>query len=248
MTVLKSAIVTGGTRGIGRAVSLELARRGYRVWALYARDRQAATDLESLAAESGLAIRTLKGDLSRSDDLETIAGELRSQSDSFEAIVHSAASGVHRPTPELTAKHLRWTFEINVVAAQSLINGLLPMLRPGARIVGITSAGGTRVIPYYGAVASSKGALEALFRHYAVDLAPRGIAVNLVCPGMVMTDAVDAFPDRDTRLEACLKDTPTGRLTTPEEVANLVGFLVSPAASQIIGQTLIMDGGKCLKA
>jgi enoyl-[acyl-carrier protein] reductase III len=245
----KSAIVTGGTRGIGRAISLELARQGYRVWALYARNRAAASELEAAAAAAGLEIKTVKGDLSRADDLEAVVAHLGSQSDSFDALVHCAASGVHRAAPELSAKHLRWTFEINVVAAHSLLNAMLPKLRPGSRVVGITSAGGTRVIPYYAAVASSKGALEALFRHFAVDLAPRGIAVNLVCPGMVLTDAVEAFPDREARIEACLRETPTQRLTTAEDVADLVGFLCcAPAAGQIIGQTLNVDGGKCLKA
>jgi enoyl-[acyl-carrier protein] reductase III len=162
--------------------------------------------------------------------------------------VHSAASGVHRSAAELSVKHLSWTFEINVYAIHHLLQSLLERVPEGGRIIGITSSGGTRVIPYYSAVGASKGALESLFRHYASELAPRKIAVNLVCPGLVLTDAVEAFPDKETRLDKTIQATPTGRLTTPEDVAGLVSFLCSPAAAQIIGQTLVIDGGKTLSS
>jgi enoyl-[acyl-carrier protein] reductase III len=121
-------------------------------------------------------------------------------------------------------------------------------MKPGSRIVAVTSSGGTRVIPFYTAVGSSKGALESLFRHYAAELAPQGIAVNMVCPGLVLTDAVEAFPDKDARTQKTIDATPSGRLTTPEDVAGVVNFLMSPAASQIIGQTLVIDGGKTLSS
>ena len=102
------------------------------------------------------------------------------------------------------------------------------------------------MIPYYAAVGSSKGALEALFRHYAYELAPRGIAVNLVCPGLVLTDAIDAFPDREARIEKAVAATPSGALVVPEDVAETIAFLCEPQASQIIGQTIVIDGGKTL--
>ena len=113
-------------------------------------------------------------------------------------------------------------------------------------MIGVTSSGGTRVIPYYAAVGSSKGAMESLFRHYAFEWAPRDIAVNCVCPGLVLTDAVEAFPDKESRSQRALESTPTGKLTIPEDVAQLVGFLCSPFASQIVGQTIVIDGGKTL--
>jgi enoyl-[acyl-carrier protein] reductase III len=148
-----------------------------------------------------------------------------------------------------TARH-QWpvdrTFEVNVFAIHSLIQALLDLMPRGSRIVGITSIGGVRVVQYYAAVGSSKGALESLFRHYASELAPKGIVVNLVCPGLVLTDALDAFPDREARLNRNIEATPTGRLTTPEDVAQVVSFLVSPASAQIIGQTIVVDGGKTL--
>ena len=118
----------------------------------------------------------------------------------------------------------------------------------GGRVIGLTSAGARQAFPAYAAVGASKGALDALFRHYAVELAPRGIAVNLVCPGAVRTRALDAIPDTEQRIAAAEAGTPTGRLTTCEEVAKVVLFLCSDGASQIIGQTIVIDGGRAVSA
>jgi enoyl-[acyl-carrier protein] reductase III len=104
------------------------------------------------------------------------------------------------------------------------------------------------VIPHYAAIGASKGALEALFRHYARELAREGIIVNLVCPGMVKTDIVKVFPEIEELLEKTLEYTPTGELTRPDQVAALVSYLCSEQASQIVGQTLVIDGGKGLLA
>lgn len=244
----KVAVVTGGTRGIGRAVSLNLARDGYRVFALYGRNRGAADVLASDAAAQGLPVETIRGDLTRPEKFKAVVDEIRKKVTHLDAIVHCAASGVHRNAAELSARHLAWTFEINVFAIHTLIQALLDLMPPGSRIIGVTSAGGVRVVPYYAAIGSSKGALESLFRHYAAELAPGGIAVNLVCPGLVLTDAVEVFPDRETRLKKSIEATPTGRLTTPEDVAQVVRFLASPASAQIIGQTIVVDGGKTLSS
>jgi NAD(P)-dependent dehydrogenase (short-subunit alcohol dehydrogenase family) len=245
----KTAIVTGGTRGIGKAIALSLASYGYHVIALYARDRASADALQNEAAARGLNLSTLRGDLSRKEGIDAVLDDIKSKINRVDAFVHCAASGVHRPAHEITTKHLRWTFEINVMAAHELIIALLPLMTDDCRIVGLTSAGATRTIPYYAAVGSSKGALDALFRHLATELAPRGIAINLVCPGMVLTDAVEAFPDREARIAACQEGTPSGKITTPEDVAETVHFLcTSRAGRQIIGQTITIDGGKCIKA
>lgn len=242
----KFAVVTGGTRGIGRAISFALAEQGAHVLALYARDRESAAALEKDAAAEGLNVTTIRGDLTDEESFKKSVEQIRTLAPSLDLLVHSAASGVHRPALEISPKHLRWTFEINVFAFHALVRELAPSMKPGSRIVGVTSSGGTRVIPYYAAVGASKGALEALLRHYAAELAPKGIAVNALCPGLVLTDAVDAFPDREKRVQAALSATPTGHLTTAQDVAAACVFLCSTAASQMIGQTLVLDGGKTL--
>lgn len=244
---MKTALVTGGTRGIGRAVSLKLARAGYKVLALYGRNREAADELTAQAASEGLKVICIRGDLTRDTSFAEIVEAVKLEAPELHCIVHSAASGVHRDAMDLSIKHLRFTFEINVFSIHNLIVSLNDRLVKGSSIIGVTSAGGTRVIPHYAAIGASKGALESLFRHYAREMAPRGISVNLVCPGIVLTEAIEAFVDKEARIEASLRKTPTGALTTVEQVADMVGFLAtSPAGSQIQGQTLVIDGGMTL--
>lgn len=243
---VRNAVVTGGTRGIGRAVSLALARQGLHVCAMYARNREAAEALEREAHAEGLVLHTLRADLSFPERLEAAVAQVRAQVSRVDVLVHSAASGVHRPVAEVTPRHLSWTFNVNVLAFHQLLIELLPLMPSGARVVGLTSQGGVRTLQSYAAVGASKGALEALFRYYARELAPRGIIVNMVCPGLVLTEALEAFPEREQRVEQASTQTPTGRLTTPEDVAQAVLFLCGPAAAQIVGHTLVIDGGRGL--
>lgn len=246
MTTGAIAVVTGGTRGIGRAISVALARSGRSVYALYARDRAAAADLAAQAAREDLAIECLRVNIADEEDVKRCVAAITGTSPRVEVLVHSAASGVHRDITTLTPKHLKWTLDVNVFGIHELVRGLLPYIPSGGRIIGITSQGASRALPYYAAVGTSKGALDSLFRYYAQELAPKGIAVNLVCPGMVRTAALEAFPDRDGRIEHAVSHTPTGRLTTPDEVGSVVVFMCSEAAAQIVGQTIVIDGGRAL--
>lgn len=240
------AVVTGGTRGIGRAISLALGHANYRVYAIYARNQQAAESLAEEARGSQADVRCIRGNLTDEDHFQTCVEQIKNETERVDVIVHSAASGVHREAISTTPKHLRWTFDVNVLTIHKLMLELVPMMPSGGRIVGITSHGATHVLPFYAAVGTSKGALEALFRHYAVEFAPRGISVNLLCPGLVLTGALDAFPDKEQRIEKAVARTPTGRLTTPEDVAATVLFMCSLGSAQIIGQTIVIDGGGSL--
>jgi enoyl-[acyl-carrier protein] reductase III len=243
----KVAIVTGGTRGIGRAISLSLAESGHRVYAIYVRNRRGAKELAEMARHRSLDIRCLRADLTDQEGVALCVGTIQAENDHVDVIIHAAASGVHREASKLTLKHMNWTFEVNLFSIQALLIELIPMIPAGGRIVGISSFGATHVFsPFYGAVGATKGALEALFRHYARELAPRGIAVNCVCPGLVVTDAIESFPDKDEQLSFGISVTPTGRLTTPDDVADVVRFVCSENARQIIGQTIFVDGGRSL--
>ena len=242
----KNIVITGGTRGIGRAISIRLATENAKVFSIYARNTRAAKELEEEAKKRKLNITVVQGDLTREAKLEEVVKRIEESCENIDGVVHSAASGVHRKAMELTEKHMRWTFDINFFAVHNLTKRLYPRMRAGTRIIGITSSGGQNVIEHYTAVGASKGALESLFRHYAKELAAEDIYVNLVCPGMILTDAIKAFPNKEARIASALQDTPSTRMTTVEEVADLVLYLMDKGSKNIIGETIIMDGGKSL--
>ena len=239
-------VVTGGTRGIGRAISERFARSGARVIANYVRHQKAAQELEARATEENLPITTCRADITTADGLAKLESHALKTTAAVAGIVHCAATGTHRRVEALTGRHLEWTFGLNVRALFELLTRLLDKFeRPGS-ILAVSSVGATRALPQYTAVGASKGALEALVRHLAVELAPRGIRVNALTPGAVATDAWQAIPDGQARLAEAARSSPTGRLVTVEELACCAQFLCSPAAAGVNGQSLIVDGGKAI--
>lgn len=235
--------VAGGTRGIGQAISIQLARAGGRVLAGYVRNEASALELTQSAARSNLEIATVRADLTSPNGLKALDEALDRTEGMLDGLIFCAATGAHRPFEQLELRHYDWTFSLNVRAFVDLTKRCLPRFSPKAGIVVISSQGATRVVPAYSFVGASKGALEALARHMAVELAPRGVRVNILCPGAVRTSAWEAFPDAESRLSELTQKTPLGRLATPEDVANAAHFLLSDAASSITGQTLVVDGG-----
>jgi enoyl-[acyl-carrier protein] reductase III len=238
-----SVLVTGGTRGIGGSISMRLARAGASVIANYARNDAAAEALRATAAADGLALEVLRADLTLAKGLALVQERAGRAGEGPLSVVHCAATGIHRPFDELTMKHWDWTMALNVRAFFELMRGLSPLLRSGSSVVVLSSAGATRAVPAYAAVGSSKAALESLARHLAIELAPRGVRVNILSPGSVETNAWEAFPNKDERLAEAKRRAPLGRLVTLEEVASAAHFLVSSAARGIIGHTLVVDGG-----
>jgi NAD(P)-dependent dehydrogenase (short-subunit alcohol dehydrogenase family) len=239
-------VVTGGTRGIGRAISERFARSGARVIANYVRDEKAAEDLKSRAAQDGLPITICRADLTTADGLAKIETHVAQTGAALAGIVHCAATGTHREVASLTGRHLDWTFALNVRALFELVTRLLDKFERPACILAISSLGATHALPQYTAIGASKGALESLVRHLALELAPRGIRANVLTPGAVATGAWQSIPDAEARLAEAARDSPSGRLVTTEELALCAQFLCSPAAAGVNGQSLIVDGGKTI--
>lgn len=238
-----AVLVTGGSRGIGKAIALSFAGLGAsRVAIGYLRSdaaaEQTAEELRALGAEPVL----VRGNVSSQRVLDEVAalGPL-------DVLVHNAATGVIRPALETEDKHWDWTLGANARALLALARVAAPRMRPGASIVGISSLGSQRVLENYTLVGTSKAALEALVRYLAVELAPHGIRVNAVSAGVVDTGALEHFPNREAMLEMGAKN-PVGRLVRPEDVADAVAFLCSEQAEMIRGQTLVVDGGYSLLA
>ena len=244
----KTILVTGGTRGIGQAISLRFARGGARVIANYLRDEKAAQQLKSVAMREELAIGLCRADLTTERGLEQLDRAVEEFGPRLSGLVHCAATGIHRPIEELTERHFDWTFNLNVRAFFKLIKLFMARFSKGSSIVAVSSWGALRALPSYSLVGSSKGALEALARHLAVELAPRDIRVNILTAGAVLTDAWKAIPDSEVRIAEMLHRTPAGRLVTAEEIAYGAQFLCSDASSGMIGQTLVLDNGAGIAA
>ena len=239
-----SVLVTGGSRGIGKAIALRFAELGAgRVAIGYLRNDEAAEaaahELRSLGTEPQL----VRGNVSADRVMREIA-ELAP----FDAVVHNAATGVIRPALEVEDKHWDWTLNANARALLSLARTAAPSMQPGSSFVAISSLGAQRVLENYVLVGASKAALEAVVRYLAVELAPREIRVNAVSAGLVETGALDHFPNRDKMLAESRERTPAGRLVEPSDVAEAVCFLCSPEAEMVRGHTLVVDGGYSLLA
>jgi len=239
----KLLLITGGTRGIGKAISLKFAQAGAHVIANYVRDDKAADELSSIASKQQLAIDTCRADLTSTKGLEYLKELIDAQGQQLSGCVHCAATGVHRTFDELTTRQFDWVFALNIRASFELIKMLIPRLTKGSAIVVLSSLGAVRAVPAYSLVGASKGALESFSRHLAAELASKDIRVNILSPGSVATDAWDAMPHKEQRMEYAINKTPLRRLVTLDEVALTAQFLCSDAASGIVGHTLVVDGG-----
>ena len=241
-------LVTGGTGGIGRAISILFARAGACVVVNYGRNEASAQELKTLADREQLRIVLCRANLMVPEAFRHIEAAIEQTAVPLCGFIHCAAIGPHRPFTELTGPNLDWTLAVNVRAFFELMKVLLPRFTSGSSVVAVSSPGAMRAVPYYSAIGTSKGALESLARHLAVELAPRGIRVNILAPGAVATGAWNVIPDGAARLAEATSRSPLGRLVTPEEVAWTAHFLCSSSASGINGHTLVVDGGASILA
>jgi enoyl-[acyl-carrier protein] reductase III len=238
-----SVLVTGGTRGIGRAIALRLVADGAARAVLgYMRNDDAAQEAAALVEEAGAEAVLVRGNVAS----ERVVEELGAAGP-YRVVVHNAATGVIRSALETEDKHWDWTLAANARALLSLARATAPAMEEGGSIVAISSLGAHRVLANYVLVGTSKAALESIVRYLGVELAPRGIRVNCVSAGVVDTEALDWFPNKEQML-ASVKRTPAGRLVEPRDVAAAVSFLCSRDAAMICGHVLVVDGGYSLPA
>jgi enoyl-[acyl-carrier protein] reductase III len=240
------ALVTGSSRGIGRAIALELADRGADILVNYLRKRSAAEEVVASIEALGHRAVAIRANVGNAAHIEAMFDRVRSEFGRCDILVGNVASGVVRPVTQVEDKHWDWTLDINARSILRCARQAVPLMegQGWGRIIGITSFGSNRVFSEYGVIGVSKAAIEALIRYLAVELAPKGIVANAVSPGIVDTDALQFFPiDVKETLDKAAARTPAGRVTTPEDVARVVAFLCSDDAAMIVGQTIVVDGG-----
>ena len=246
----KIVLVTGSGRGIGRAIALHFAQEGADVVVNYFRNRQPAEEVAGLIQAMGRRSLAVKANMGNLEGIEHLFNIIESQFGGLDIFINNAASGYNRPAMQQRGKGWDWTLNINARALLFAAQRAAPMMekRGGVSIVSISSPGSMRVLPEYIVVGASKAALEALTRYLAVELAHMNIVVNAVSPGVVETDALQHFNAlKNDQVRASLASrTPAGRLVKPQDVAEVVAFLCSPAASMIRGQVILVDGGYTL--
>jgi dehydrogenase/reductase SDR family protein 4 len=239
------AVVTGASRGIGRAIALELAQAGAHV-ALASRK---LPDLEAVAAEiAALGQRALPvaGHMARREDIDRLFDTVQQEFGRLDILVNNAATNpVFGPLVELEEAAWDKIMALNVKAYLFAVQRAVRPMRERGRgaIVNVSSTGGFRASSGLGAYSVSKAAVIMLTRALARELAPAGIRVNAIAPGLVETRFSEAMWKNPEILDSYLKATPMGRTGRPEEMAGAVVYLCSDAASYVTGQTLILDGG-----
>jgi len=242
----KTALVTGGSRGIGRAIALKLAKAGCDVALLYHLSHDEAEEVCHAVRGIGRRAQAVQADVSDPEIMSESFEALQKHFDRFDIVVSNAATGVLKPALELTLKHWRRCMETNALALAFLAQHAVPLMPAGGRIIAISSLGAARAIPKYAFIGASKAALESLVRSLAQELGPRGIRVNVVSAGVVDTDALKSFPNREQLLEEFARRAPAGPTLTPADVADAVYLLCQPEAAMITGHTLVVDAGYCI--
>ena len=246
MTESKVALVTGSSRGLGKAIAIELAKDGYDIVVNYARSKTAALEtvkeIEALG-QKALLVRANVGDIEK---LRAMFETIRNEFGRLDVFVSNAASGVLRPVMELEESHWDWTMNINAKAMLFGAQEAAKLMDRGGKIVGISSLGSIRYLENYTTVGVSKAAIESITRYLAVELAQKGIAVNTVSGGALDTDALKHFPNREELLEDARRNTPAGRMVEIEDMVKTTMFLISDASDMIRGQTIIVDGGRSI--
>jgi enoyl-[acyl-carrier protein] reductase III len=241
----KVALITGSSRGIGKATAIRLAKEGYDIVINYARSKSAALETANEIEALGRKALIIKANVGDVEKIKLMFEQIEETFGRLDVFVSNAASGVLRPVMELEETHWDWTMNINSKALLFCAQEAAKLMEKngGGKIVSISSLGSIRYLKNYTTVGVSKAAVEALTRYLAVELAPKNIIVNAVSGGAVDTEALTHFPNREELLNEAKEKTPAGRMVEIEDMVNTVMFLLSDNASMIRGQTIIVDGG-----
>ena len=243
----KKALVTGGSRGLGRAISLELAGRGADVAINFVRNAGAAEETAAEIRELGVRCAVIQADVSDHKSIKELFKSLKEEFGQLDFLVSNAVSGVLGPAERIGRLGWEKAMNTNARAFMLLMQQAVKLFpESGGRAVAVSSIGSRTCLSGYTAVGASKAALETLVRYFGKELASRNIGVNAVSGGPIRTSALDYFPDKDELLAEWTARAPQGRIAEPGDLAPVVAFLLSEQARWIQGQTIVVDGGMTL--
>ncbi|GAA3732016.1 3-oxoacyl-[acyl-carrier protein] reductase [Spinactinospora alkalitolerans] len=241
----KTALVTGGVRGVGRGIVLTLARAGMNVTTCYRQESEAVETLRRELKETGGRHHVVRADLSDPGEVESLLDRCAEHAGSLDLVVNNAGVISHVPYAELPLDEWNRVVATNLTAPFLVIRHALPLLGEGASVVNIGSKAAEVGIPMRAHYTATKSALVGLTRSLAKELGPKGIRVNVLALGVIETEAMEAMPEeqRSAMRERYEAKTALGRLGTPEEVGSAVLFLAGPASRYVTGATVHVDGG-----
>ena len=242
----KTAVITGGTRGIGKAISAELGRRGVNLILNYLSNHKEAKKTQKELNESNVNCSIYRCNIGDIESVDKFINKIALEHNKIDILINNAASGVMKKSTDLDVKHWDWTMDINARGTWYISKKLSNHMVNGGNIINISSPGSSMVLPDYFPIGVSKAALEAITRYLSIELAEKNISVNSVSAGYVLTDALNHFPDKDSVVQMAKRSTPAGRPISPQDVANVVAMLCSADAEMIRGQNILVDGGSTI--
>jgi enoyl-[acyl-carrier protein] reductase III len=242
----KVALVTGGTKGIGKSIALKLAEGGANVVVNYLRSRNAADETLEQLKKLGGDHHAIRCNIGNHEKMPKVYEEIKEKYGRLDVLVSNAALGLFTSAMELNEKAWHLSMDTNAWAFLKGVQMARDFMPDGSKVVALSSLGSVRHIPGYAAIGASKAAIETLTRYLAYELAPKRINVNTVSGGFIDTDALKGFPGYQEMVHEVEKRTPFGRVGKPEEVADVVSFLCSDRAKWITGQVVVVDGGYSL--
>lgn len=242
----QTAIVTGGSRGIGRAVAVRLAKDGMNLVINYRGNSAAAEETERMCRELGAEVLLVQGDVSRAEDCEKLAAQAKEAFGRVDVLVNNAGITRDGLLARMTEEDFRAVLDVNLVGPWNMmkaVNRIMMKQRYG-RIVNLSSVTGLMGNMGQTNYAAAKAGILGMTKSYAREVASRGITVNAVAPGFIDTDMTEAMPEGAK--DKIITGIPMGRTGKPEDVAEAVAFLASEPAGYITGETLRVDGGMAM--